>query len=160
MLFLQSGQIYRVSMRFRVLGIILPILRLQTECNLGFQKLGGYLFLQWSKPVLKRANKGTVEVLAAYHPLTISRSHPFSQNIFETLYWIVRNCWQNQTRTVSKCFNSIYVALSDPGTMQFSYVLGQSPHNLTTPMHWNAAVITFTAHNICHHVWKIFKTIS
>ena len=51
-----------------------------------------------------------------------------------------------------------YVALLDPGTMKFVYVLGQSPRNWKTTMHQNAVLTIFHTQNICHHVCKIFKT--
>ena len=50
-----------------------------------------------------------------------------------------------------------YVALSDPGTMQFVPILGQSPHNWSTMLHWNVVSKNFHAQNICHNVLKIVK---
>ena len=51
----------------------------------------------------------------------------------------------------------IYVAISDPSTMKFVYLLGQSPRNWKTTMHQNEVLTIFHTQNIGHHAWKIVR---
>ena len=51
----------------------------------------------------------------------------------------------------------VYVALSDPGFMQFSHIIEQSPRNWETSMRLNVFLTILHTQNIHHHVWKTFR---
>ena len=52
----------------------------------------------------------------------------------------------------------MYVALSDPGSMQFSHNIEQSPHSWETTICQNVVLTIFNTQNIYHHVWKTVRT--
>ena len=49
------------------------------------------------------------------------------------------------------------VALSDPGSIQFSYIMEQSPRNWKKTMRQSEVLIIVHAHNIDHYVLKLLK---
>ena len=57
-----------------------------------------------------------------------------------------------------KLLKKALIALSNPGSMTFVYVLGQSPSDWKTTTNQNAVPTIFHTQQICHHVWKIVRT--
>ena len=51
----------------------------------------------------------------------------------------------------------VYVALSDPGSMKYSYILEQSPRDWETNIRQNLVLTIFHTQNICHHAWKTVR---
>ena len=50
-----------------------------------------------------------------------------------------------------------YVALSDPGSMKWSYILEQSPRDWETTMRQNVVLTIIHTQNICHSAWKTLR---
>ena len=54
-------------------------------------------------------------------------------------------------------FNT-YVSLRDPGSIQFSLIVEQSPWDWETTMLQNVVLTVFHTQNIYHNVWKTVRT--
>ena len=67
----------------------------------------------------------------------------------------------NEVWTASRHMNRInvtYVTLWDPGSMQYSHIIEQSPRDWETTMHQNVVLKIVHTKNIYHHVWKTVRT--
>ena len=83
---------------------------------------------------------------AFFNILTLKKTH---KSVF-TLHFIC-------SESVCSCLNFFtgrYVALSYPGSMQFSHIIKESPRDLL----WNVVLKIFHKQNIHHHVWNTVRT--